>query len=134
MVRLNSEKFQNFGFSSLNCHFSRKIRKMITRVNSWILTKSPYIWFSRFFWNGHTNNGCFCEKILRIPEVHPSYNFFNFFLKNGISNFLETQPAQENLVIFDLIETHTSLKVKSIEKSTKKGKWFYWICFICIWF
>ena len=35
---------------SLNCHFRGKITKMITRLNSWIFTNSPYIWFSRFSW------------------------------------------------------------------------------------
>ena len=33
---LNSEKFQNFWISSLNCHFWGKITKLITTVNSWI--------------------------------------------------------------------------------------------------
>ena len=38
----------NFSFSSLNCHFWGKITKMITRVNFWILTDPPYIWFLKF--------------------------------------------------------------------------------------
>ena len=41
--RLNSEKFQKLSFSSpLNCHFWRQITKMVTGVNSWIFTNSPY--------------------------------------------------------------------------------------------
>ena len=35
---------------SLNCHFWVKITKMITRMNSWRFTNSPYLWFSRFSW------------------------------------------------------------------------------------
>ena len=30
--------------------FLMKITKMITRVNLWIFTNSPYIWFSQFSW------------------------------------------------------------------------------------
>ena len=36
-------RIEKFSFSSLNCHFCRKIAKMITRVNSQISTSSPYI-------------------------------------------------------------------------------------------
>ena len=37
------------GIFRLNSKNSEKITKMITRLNSRILTKSPFIWFKRFF-------------------------------------------------------------------------------------
>ena len=35
-------------FLSLNCHFWKKITKMVTRVNSRIFTKLPYIWIFKY--------------------------------------------------------------------------------------
>ena len=40
-------EFWKFSIPSLNCHFW-KIRKMINKINSWILTNSTYIWFLDF--------------------------------------------------------------------------------------
>ena len=43
-------EISKLSFLSLNCHFWEKITKMITRVHSRILKKSPNIWFSKFSW------------------------------------------------------------------------------------
>ena len=47
---LNSVKIPNFHFEASNFHFWWKITKMITLVNSRILTNSPYIWISWLSW------------------------------------------------------------------------------------
>ena len=51
LISLIGLKTEKIAFLSLNCHFRGKIRKMITSVDSEILTNSPYIWISRFFWD-----------------------------------------------------------------------------------
>ena len=61
-------------------------------MNSRIWTYSPYIWFSRFCKNGHSDNGYFPEKFLityigwirKNPGIHPSYNFRGFHSKTTI--------------------------------------------------
>ena len=45
IVRLISETFFIFKPKL------KKITKMITSMNSWIFTNSPFLWFSRFSWN-----------------------------------------------------------------------------------
>ena len=38
----------SFLLNCLNCHFWKKITKMVTRVNSRIFTKLPYIWIFKY--------------------------------------------------------------------------------------
>ena len=42
--------FQNFHFRASIVIFEGKITKIIIRMNFWIFTNSPFIWFSLFSW------------------------------------------------------------------------------------
>ena len=83
-------EISKFSFSSPNCNFWGKITKMIAKVNSRI---SPYLWFSRFPENGHSDNGYFRKNswkpgwIRKNPRIHPSYHFCNFHSKMSISTW-----------------------------------------------
>ena len=51
----------------LNCHFCGKTAKIMIRMNSRILTNSPYIWFFEIFQvNTHHHNG----HLLKISEIN----------------------------------------------------------------
>ena len=86
--------FKTFIFSPKYAIFWGKITKMITRVNSRILTNSPYVWFL---------NG---SGIRKNPEIQPSCHTSSY-LKNGKFRwkikFFEIKPAiPENYWVFQL--------------------------------
>ena len=81
LLRMNSEELPNFKFWAKIVFFWGKIIKMITRMNFWILTNSPYTCFYLIF--HFKTRKSYIESIRLNHVMHTSYNFCDFVSKKG---------------------------------------------------
>ena len=87
-----------FLFLNLNCHFRWQITKIIVRVNSHILTSSPYLWIFKYYTKITIIWMAIFSKISKIiyrmnnPKFFPQNgkgSWMLIFFWNGTPTFLE---------------------------------------------